>query len=492
MEKFDLFQDLAERTGGDIYLGVVGPVRTGKSTLIKRFMERMVLPAISDPNDRERALDSLPQSGSGRTVMTTEPKFIPDEGVEIQLNDAVSFRTRLVDCVGYTVPGALGYADGDGPRMVLTPWSEDPVPFEQAAELGTQRVIQEHATIGLVVTTDGSFGDLPRDAYVAAEQRVIGELKELGKPFVVVLNTVAPDSPEARQLAEELRVAHDVPVIAANCQDLTADDITQILEDVLYEFPVVEMRIELGDWLPALPAGHWLLTTLTQAADDVRSTVHRLRDVAGAMAALEASDLVDDVRLEHMEPGAGTAALLVRPRSGLLHRVLGEMADRHVGDDGDIVRLWREFAAAKAEWDKVSEAIQEVRATGYGMVPPQVGDLILDEPELIRRGNQFGMRLRATAPSVHMIRADIETELTPIVGTERQADELVQFLMDQFEDDPQKLWETNLFGKPLHDLVREGIQAKLFRMPENAQEKLQDTLQRIINEGSGGLICIIL
>jgi stage IV sporulation protein A len=492
MEKFDLFQDLAERTGGDIYIGVVGPVRTGKSTLIKRFMERMVLPAITDPNDRERAIDSLPQSGSGRTVMTTEPKFIPDDGVEIQLNDAIKFRARLVDCVGYAVPGALGYIEEDGPRMVLTPWSEDPMPFEQAAEIGTQKVIQEHSTIGLVVTTDGSFGELPRDAYVEAEERVVEELKALGKPFLVVLNTVTPTAPDTLALADELTARYDVPVVPANCQDLRQEDIVHILEQVLYEFPVTDLTITLAGWLPALPAGHSLLEQFDRATEAARAHVHRLRDIEAALATLRGNEYADDVKLESMDLGTGTAVISVGAREDLFYRVLSELADRHVGSDADILKLWREFVYAKSEWDKVQDAVREVRATGYGMVPPGLDDLVLEEPELIRRGNQFGMRLKARAPSIHLIRADIETEITPIVGTERQADELVQYLLDQFEDDPQKLWETNLFGKSLSDLVREGIQAKLFRMPENAQEKLQETLQRIINEGSGGLICIII
>jgi stage IV sporulation protein A len=492
MEKFDLFKDLAERTGGDVYIGVVGPVRTGKSTFIKRFMERMILPAIEDPNDRERAIDSLPQSGTGRTIMTTEPKFIPDEAVLVALQDGISFRARLVDCVGYNVNGALGYDDPQGPRMVLTPWSEEPMPFGQAAEMGTQKVIADHSTIGLVITTDGTFGELPREAFVEAEERVVGELKELGKPFTVVLNTTEPDAEAARLLGQDLAERYDVPVIPVNCQDLRAEDIAQILEQVLYEFPVSQLDIEPEGFVTALPAGHWLLQELNHAMEQARLGVSRLRDVEAALADLRALEYTEAVRLAHMNLGTGVAAIRLAARSDLFFRVLGEMADRHVADPGDVVKLWRDFVAAKAAWEQVKDAVYEVRHSGYGMVAPTLTELNLDEPEIIRRGNQFGVRLRATAPSIHMIRADIETEITPIIGTERQADELVQYLMDQFEDDPKRLWETNLFGKSLHDLVREGIQAKLFKMPDNAQEKLQETLQRIINEGSGGLICIII
>ncbi len=492
MEKFDLFKDLAERTGGDVYIGVVGPVRTGKSTFIKRFMEQMILPVIEDLNDRERAQDSLPQSGTGKTIMTTEPKFIPDEAVEIQLTDAISFHARLVDCVGYAVPGALGYREEEGPRMVMTPWADEAMPFEEAAEIGTKKVIQDHSTIGLVVTTDGSIGDLSREAYLDAEERVIAELKEMDKPFVVLLNSLLPMAEETLNLAFELRDKYDVPVIPINCQELQQEDIVHILEQVLYEFPVSDIIFQLRDWVEALSTSHWLRKQIDGALAEVKASISRLRDVDIAMNNLRGYDYLDEVRLMHMELGTGIAEIYVGVLEDLFFRVLGELADRHVATYGDIMKLWREFVVAKSEWDKVGEAVHEVRATGYGMVAPSLAELNLEEPEPIRRGAQFGVRLKATAPSIHMIRADIETELTPIIGTERQADELVQYLMEQFEDDPIKLWETNLFGKSLHDLVRESIQSKLFKMPDNAQEKLQETLQRIINEGSGGLICIII
>ncbi|MDA8206021.1 MAG: stage IV sporulation protein A [Thermaerobacter sp.] len=492
MEKFDLFKDLAERTGGDVYIGVVGPVRTGKSTFIKRFMERMVLPAIDDPNERERAIDALPQSGAGRTIMTTEPKFIPDDGVEIQLNEQVSLRARLVDCVGYSVGAALGYSENEDPRMVLTPWSEEPMPFEEAAEIGTRKVIAEHSTIGLVVTTDGSFGEITREQFVAAEERVVTELKELGKPFCVVLNSQVPTDEVTLELAEALAVDYDVPVVPLNCQELRQGDLVHLLEQVLYEFPVSDLSVVLTGWPASLPDSHWLAEQFSRVMEEARVAVSRVRDIEGAVADLRAQDSVGAVRLDALELGTGRAVIQVAAEDDLFYRVLGDMADRHVADRADVMKLWGQFVAAKAEWDKVEDAVREVRSGGYGMVAPRIEELDLAEPELIRRGNQFGVRLKATAPSIHMIRADIETEITPIIGTERQADELVRYLMEQFEDDPGRLWDTNLFGKPLHDLVREGIQAKLFRMPENAQDKLQETLQRIINEGSGGLICIII
>ncbi|MDA8193321.1 MAG: stage IV sporulation protein A [Thermaerobacter sp.] len=492
MEKFDLFKDLAERTGGDVYIGVVGPVRTGKSTFIKRFMERMILPAIEDPNERERAVDSLPQSGTGRTIMTTEPKFIPDDGVEIAINPTISLRARLVDCVGYAVPGALGYTEQDGARMINTPWSDDPMPFEEAAAIGTRKVIADHSTIGLVITTDGSFGELPREAYLEAEERVVAELKELEKPFVAILNSAHPQTDETLALAHQLSAAYDVPVLPMNCAELRQDDIAEVLEQVLYEFPVADIAFEWGDWVQALATDHWLRRQLHLATEEARAGIHRLRDIDAALGDLMTRDFLQEVRLRHMDLGTGGATIFIAARDELYYRILGELADRHVADRGDIMALWREYVAAKTEWDKVEEAVREVRATGYGMVAPTVDELVLAEPEPIRRGNQFGMRLKAVAPSIHMIRADIESEITPIIGTERQADELVQYLMEQFEEDPRRLWDTNLFGKSLHDLVRESIQSKLFRMPDNAQEKLQETLTRIINEGSGGLICIII
>lgn len=492
MEKFDLFKDLAERTGGDVYIGVVGPVRTGKSTFIKRFMERMILPAIADENERERAIDSLPQSGTGRTIMTTEPKFIPDDGIEIFLNEAVSFRARLVDCVGYAVAGALGYTEEDGPRMINTPWADEPMPFEEAAEIGTRKVITDHSTIGLVMTTDGSYGELPRDAYLEPEERVVAELKELEKPFVVLLNSAHPYAEETVSLAQELSEAYDVPVLPMNCLELGQEEIVQILEQVLFEFPVSEITFNLVDWVAELPPTHWLRKQTELASEEARANIHRLRDVQTAVSDLMAHDFMQEVRLEHMDLGTGLADIYIEARDDLYYRVLGELADRHVASRGDVVKLWREYVVAKSEWDKVEEAIREVRATGYGMVAPTLNELNLAEPEPIRKGSQFGVKLKAMAPSIHMIRADIESEITPIIGTERQADELVQYLMEQFEEDPKRLWETNLFGKSLNDLVRESIQSKLFRMPDNAQEKLQETLTRIINEGSGGLICIII
>lgn len=492
MEKFDIFQDIAERTGGDIYVGVVGPVRTGKSTFIRRFLETLVLPNIKDINERERAKDAMPQGGTGRTIMTTEPKFVPDDGIEIAIRDNLKLRVRLVDCVGYAVAGALGYEEADGPRMVQTPWFEYEIPFQEAAEIGTRKVISDHSTIGLVVTTDGSITDIPRDNYVDAEGRVIRELRDLGKPFIVILNSTHPFARETRELADQLQAQYDVPVLPVDCAQLSQDDIYVIMEQVLYEFPVREVNINLPQWVETLESKHWLRKKFEEAVRETLEGIRRLRDIESAIGRLGSYDFVQDVVLRSMDMGTGIAAIDMDAKETLYFQVLEEISGLTIEGKHGLLTLMKELAAAKREWDVVADAVKKVRETGYGMVPPRLVDMSFADPELIKQGNRFGVRLKASAPSLHLIRADIETEITPIIGTEKQCEELVKYLMDRFEEDPKKLWESDIFGKSLHDLVREGIQNKLTEMPENARQKLQETLQRIINEGSGGLICIII
>jgi stage IV sporulation protein A len=491
MEKFDLFRDIAERTGGDVYIGVVGPVRTGKSTFIKRFMETMVLPNITDPYDKERAKDELPQSAAGRTIMTTEPKFIPNEAVEIVVKENVKVRVRVVDCVGYTVDGALGYEEEEGPRMVLTPWQDEEIPFQEAAEIGTRKVIADHSTIGLVVTTDGTVTDLPRDNYIAAEERVIAELKELQKPFLVILNTCQPTAKETRELIAKLENKYDVPVIPVDCLQLTTDDIYAILQEVLYEFPVKEVNITLPRWVEELEADHWLRQKFDGAVHDVVQYVRRLRDIDRAIDDLSGYDFVADVILHDMDLGSGIAVIEMTARSELFYQVLEELTGFTVSGEHHVLRLMRDLSVAKREHDKIASALEQVRQTGYGIVPPQMDEMVLEEPEIIRTGNRFGVRLKASAPSLHIIRTDVQAEISPIIGTEKQSEELIHYLLREFEGEPEKLWRTNLFGKSLNGLVREGIQNKLNTMPENAQIKLRETLQKVVNEGSGGLICII-
>ncbi len=492
MEKFDIFRDIAERTGGDIYIGVVGPVRSGKSVFIKRFMELMVLPHIEDPHDYERAKDSLPQCGAGRTVTTTEPKFIPDEGVEITVKEGISFRVRLVDCVGYTVEGALGYEEEEGPRMVTTPWFEEDIPFQEAAEVGTRKVIAEHSTVGVLVTTDGSITDIPRESYAPAERRVVQELKEVGKPFVIVLNSAHPRAESTLELASQLEMEYDVATVALDCLHMTQEDVLLLVEQLLYEFPVREVEVTLPAWVEVLEPTHWLRSELEQTVSEVVRNVRRLRDVNKAIASLQAHERVQEVLLKRLDMGQGIATLQVEACESLFFRVLEEITGCAITGKADLVPLMRELALAKREYDRVAEALKEVRQLGYGMVPPTLDEMTFDEPELIRQGSRFGVRLRASAPTLHFIRADIHTEVTPLIGTEQQCEELVRYLLNQFEDDPKRIWQSDIFGKPLHELVREGIQSKLFRMPEDVQEKLQETLERLINEGSAGLICIII
>lgn len=492
MEKLDIFRDIAERTGGDLYLGIGGGVRTGKSTFIKKFMELLVIPNIKNVHERERARDELPQSGAGKTIMTTEPKFVPNEAVEINVSSGLKVKMRLVDCVGYKVDGALGYEDEDGPRMVSTPWYEEPIPFQEAAELGTRKVISEHSTLGIVVTTDGSITDLPRENYIEAEERVIDEFKDIKRPFIIVMNTGDPDSPDAQELCEELSEKYDVPVVPVNCAELTQKDILSILEKVLYEFPVNEVNISLPNWVEELESRHWLREKFEEAVRETVRHVRRLRDINSAVENLGDYDFVSNVTLNKMDMGTGVAAIDISSRPELFYRVLSEETGFSVEGDHELFRLVKDLSMAKREYDKVSVALQEVRETGYGVVTPRLDEMNLEEPELIRQGNRFGVKLKASAPSLHVIRADITTEITPIIGTEKQCEELVRYMLNEFEENPQKIWDSEIFGKSLHDLVREGIQNKLHRMPENAQVKLQETLQRIVNEGSGGLICIII
>ncbi len=492
MEKVDIFRDIAERTGGDIYLGVSGGVRTGKSTFIKRFAELLMIPSIENPYDRERAKDELPQSGAGRTVMTTEPKFVPNEAVEITISPNLKVKMRLVDCVGYRVEGALGYEDEGGPRMVSTPWFDEPIPFQEAAEIGTRKVIADHSTMGVVVTTDGSITDIPRENYIEAEERVIAEFKDINRPFLVLLNSTHPQDLQTTALAEELAAKYDVPVLPVDCLQMSQQDALFILETVLMEFPVNEVNILLPQWVEELDSNHWLRQKVEESVRETIQNVRRLRDINGAVERLGDYDFVQSVNITKMDMGTGVAAIEITSPPELFFQVLSEESGFEISGDHELFRLVKELAVAKREYDKVAQALAEVRDTGYGVVTPSLDEMVLEEPQLIRQGSRFGVKLKATAPSIHMIRADIATEITPIIGTERQCEELVRYMLTEFESNPQKIWQSEIFGKSVHDLVREGIQNKLYRMPENARAKLQETIQRIVNEGSGGLICIII
>lgn len=492
MQNYDVLEDIAKRTQGDIYIGVVGPVRTGKSTFIKKFMDQLVIPNISNAFKKERAKDELPQSAQGRTIMTTEPKFIPNEAVEISLNENSKFNVRLIDCVGYIVDSALGHIENDQPRMVSTPWFEQPIPFAQAAEIGTKKVINEHSTIGLVVTTDGSISEIPRDDYVEAEKRVIHELKELKKPFIVVLNSRHPNADETLEIKSAMEAEYDVPVMPLNCQEVSSQEILSVIENVLYEFPLKEIGFDVPKWLEGLSVDHWLKSSVFGAIKDIVKTTTNVREVKNSIGALREFDFTKDVNVSNISLGEGKMRVKLDTKEELFYQIVSESSGFDITSDDQLLSLLTELAEVKKEYDKISVAISEVKRKGYGIVSPTIDELSLEEPEIVKQGNRFGVRLKASAPSIHMIRADIETEVSPIVGTEKQSEELVHYLLQEFEVDPKQIWQSNIFGKSLHELVNEGLHNKLYRMPEDAQIKLQETLQKIINEGSGGLICIIL
>jgi len=487
-----IYEDIAQRTDGDIYIGVVGPVRTGKSTFIKRFMETLVIPRIDNVYMKQRARDELPQSGSGRTIMTAEPKFVPEDAVEISFEGGESLRVRLIDCVGYMVDGAVGQFEGDAPRMVRTPWYDYDIPMTEAAETGTRKVIAEHSTIGIVITTDGSITDIEREDYIEPEGRVIRELIELGKPFLVLVNSAYPDSPRALAVADEIRQKYDVTCMTANCLTIDEGDVENIIRGVLYEFPVRELGIFLPAWVEALDESHPIKRELYAAMLNGASGMHRIRDVDDALEAMKECGTIKSVKLGAMDMGTGIAIASVELPRELFYGTLSEQSGFKVTDDGDLMSLLCGLARIKREYDKVEAALAEVRETGYGIVLPTSEELALEEPEIVRQGGRYGVRLRASAPSIHLMRADIQTEVSPIVGSEKQSEDLIHYLLSEFEENPAKIWQSNIFGKSLNDLVSEGLTNKLKRMPDDARGKLRETLQRIINEGSSGLICIIL
>ncbi len=492
MEKIDIFKDIAERTGGDIYLGVVGAVRTGKSTFIKRFMECLVLPNIRSDADRVRATDELPQSAAGRTIMTTEPKFVPNNAVELNVAEGLTVNVRLVDCVGYAVEGAKGYEDESGPRMISTPWFDEPIPFQEAAEIGTRKVIQEHSTLGVVITTDGTIAEIPRYSYVEAEERIVAELKEVGKPFILVVNSTRPQGAEAQALRNELAAKYDIPVMVMSVATMDEEDVMSVLREVLYEFPVHEVNVNLPSWVMVLDENHWLRSNFEESVRSTVKDIRRLRDVDRVVGHFTDFDFIDRAALADMNMGQGVAEIDLYAPDELYDNILMEIVGVEIRGKDHLLQLMQEFTHAKREYDRFAEALEMVKTTGYGIAPPTLEEMALDEPELIRQGSRFGVRLKATAPSVHMIRVDVESEFAPIIGTEKQSEELVRYLMQDFEDNPVKIWESDIFGRSLHSIVREGIQGKIAMMPDNARYKLQETLGRIINEGSGGLIAIIL
>lgn len=492
LERVDIFKDISKRTNGDIYLGVVGAVRTGKSTFIKKFMEKMVLPSIENESDRVRAQDELPQSAAGRTIMTTEPKFVPNQAVSLKVEDGLDVNVRLVDCVGYTVNGAQGFEDENGPRMIHTPWYEEPIPFHDAAEIGTRKVIQEHSTMGIVITTDGTIGEIPREEYLEAEERVVEELREVGKPFIMIINTVQPYHQETEMLRQELAEKFDIPVLPMSVESMTEHDVNNVLREVLYEFPVLEVNVNLPSWVLVLEEDHWLRENYQLAIENTVKDIKRLRDVDSVIGHFDEYDFIEHAQLAGIEMGEGVADIDLHAPDELYDHVLKEIVGEEIRGKDHLLQLMQDLTKAKKEFDQVEEALRMVKQTGYGVAAPSLQDMALEEPEIIRQGSRFGVRLKAVAPSIHMIKVDVESEFAPIIGTEKQSEELVRYLMQDFEEDPLSIWQSDIFGRSLSSIVREGIQAKLALMPEHARFKLKETLERIINEGSGGLIAIIL
>ena len=491
MDRTELYRDIAKRTQGDVYIGVVGPVRTGKSTFIKRFLDLLVLPNIENEHVKARVIDELPQSGAGRSIMTTQPRFVPNEAVRIEFADRQFCNVRLVDCVGYLVPGAIGHLENDAPRMVRTPWFDYDIPFEEAAELGTRKVIAEHSTIGVVMTTDGSITELPRESYVEAEARVLREMKETGKPFVLIINSIDPEGEAAQSLRDALSEQYGVCAICLNAMQMTAAQAAQLIEEMLLEFPLRMIEIRIPSFLRALPKDHWLMQRVLLPVYSTLPQLNRVRDYRRLVEQLQHVEQFQPARVEGVALGEGTATVALQPEEGLFYEILGEECGCDIRDDFELISAMKGFVSAKAEYDRIAGALEEARRTGYGVVPPAIDEMELDEPEIVRQGSRFGVRLRARSSWLHVIRVDIESEISPIVGTEQQSEALVQSLLATFEQEPGAIWQTNLFGKSLYDLVRDGMAGK-GAMPPAVQQRIQSTLQRIVNEGCNGLICIML
>ena len=484
-----LYADIAARTGGNIYIGVVGPVRTGKSTLVKRIMEALVIPGISDPYRKERARDELPQSGSGKTIMTTEPKFVPEEAVEICPDGATRLRVRLIDSVGYMIPGAVGAEEEGVPRMVTTPWYDEEIPMTQAAELGTKKVMADHSSIGLVVTTDGTITDIPREDYVEAERRAITDMRRTGKPFLVVINSRNPEGQAAQDTARYIREQFGVEPMVVDGQTLDAEGIGRMLRSLLYTFPMAELRVYLPRWLDALEKNHPVKESLYQALLQQAGQIQNLGQAQTALAPLEELPEVQSYTLRGIDLAEGIVSVAIALPETLYYEILSSKAGVPIESDAQLLALLMELAQVKQEYDKISDALASVKATGYGVVMPAAGEMKLEKPEVIRKGGAFGVKLKAGAPSIHMVRVDIDTEISPMVGDEKQSRDLIDRLTGE---DPEKLWQSNIFGKSVYDMIQEGLTAKLVQLPEEVRVKFRSTLTRIVNEGATGLICLIL
>lgn len=488
----NIYEDISYRTGGDIYIGVVGPVRTGKSTFIKRFMDTLVIPNIESEFQKERARDELPQSSAGRTIMTTEPKFIPEDGIEITMQDSLRLKVRMIDCVGYVVPSSEGYIEDDQPRMVRTPWYEEEIPFNMAAEIGTKKVIEEHSTIGLVITTDGSISTIPREEYEEAEERVINELKAINKPFIILMNTVNPHDENALALADQLSIKYNIPVLPVNCLELTESEIKEILSNILYEFPVSTISLNLPSWFKGLDADDEMRTSIIGSVRELSANVSSIRSVYSFSNELSQNDNIIESKISDINLSNGKVYLNVNIDNSYFYKILSVKCDIDIKNDEDLLSQITALAEIKNKYKRIEEALKQVDQTGYGIVMPTTEELTLQEPEIMKQGGKYGVRLKAEAPSIHMIKCNTYTEVAPIVGSESQSQELVMYLLKEFENNPSEIWNTNIFGKSLNSLVNEGLNNKLYRMPEEARSKFRETIERVINEGCSGLICIIL
>ena len=488
----DIYRDISTRTDGDIYIGVVGPVRTGKSTFIKKFMEALVIPNIDGDYKRDRAVDELPQSAAGRTIMTTEPKFIPNEAVNICVDDNIDMRIRLIDCVGYIVPSALGYIENDNPRMVMTPWYDEEIPFNMAAEIGTKKVITEHSTIGLVITTDGTITSIPRDEYEEAEERVIDELKALDKPFIVLMNTDNPKSATAVGLCASLTDKYAVPVVPVNCLEMTEQEINNILSDILYEFPVSSVGINYPSWINNLESDNYLKASIYTSIKENTSVITNIRSVGSFAERLKENEYIDSININSLDLSTGKINMKIYVDNSFFYKILSESCNVEVNDERDLMSQFINLVQMKKQYERFNKALKEVDETGYGIVMPEMNELSLEEPEIMKQGGRYGVKLKAQAPSIHLIKCNTYTEVAPIVGSESQSQELVMYLLKEFEENPSEIWDTNIFGKSLHELVSEGLNNKLYRMPIDARNKFRETIERVINEGCNGLICIIL
>lgn len=491
MEKFEIYEDIKNRTNGDVYIGVVGPVRVGKSTFIANFMKKFVLPNIEDENVKARTLDELPQSADGKTIMTTQPHFVPNESVKISVASA-QMRVKMIDCVGYVVAGAMGTAEEDKPRLVKTPWTDEDIPFEMAATLGTDKVINDHSTVGVVVTTDGSVADLARANYVEAEEKVIAQMKTTGKPFAIVLNCKNPNSADNKKLANALREKYDAPVVALNALEMKEEDVDKVIESVLMEFPVRSIKVDMPSWLRALDYESDIISDIVKEMKKMGGVIQKLSDADKNQIAFAESVYFEPITISTIDAGNGDVRFNVIPKADLFYKVLSSACGCEICDDFALISYIKELAIAKVEYDKIKGALESVKVTGYGIVEPRREDLELGTPEIIKQGGRYGVKIKASAPSLHIMRVDVETEVTPIVGNEEQSQDLANNLVAEFERDPNSIWETNILGKSLYSLVGDSVNSKIVMMPIEAQKKMRKTLGRIVNEGKGGVLCILL